>query len=60
MSHVYRASYHEPLKDTPEEELKEILGQPKWQTVDIKITHVEFILNFTTQYAQNCLVHRFD
>jgi hypothetical protein len=45
MSHVLRASYEESLVDTPEEELKEILAQPKWQTVDIRITHADLVEN---------------
>ena len=45
MSHVFRASYQESSKNTSEEELKEILDQPKWQRVDIKITHEDLLEN---------------
>src|SRR3569833_478169 len=45
MSHVFRASYHEPLKETPEEELREKLKNPKWETVEIHITHADLLEN---------------
>lgn len=45
MSHVFRTSYHEPVKETPEEELEKILEQRKWKTVEIKITHKDLLEN---------------
>jgi len=45
MSHVLRASYHESLNDTSEEDLKKILEQPKWETVEIHITHADLLEN---------------
>jgi len=45
MSHVFRTSYQEPTKTASDEELEKILSQPKWQTVDIKITHEDLVEN---------------
>lgn len=39
MSSVFRTSYAPDVKPVTEEKLKEILGQRKWQTVEIKISH---------------------
>lgn len=38
MSSVFRASYTPVSERVTQEKLKEILGQRKWKTVDIKIS----------------------
>jgi len=45
MSHVIRQSYKEPATRISPAELKKILGQRKWQTVDIKVTHEDLVKN---------------
>lgn len=47
MSHVARKSYMESLTIISPTELKKILAQRKWQTVDIKISHKDLVNNIS-------------
>jgi hypothetical protein len=45
MSHVARRSYAHTSQNTNEEDIKKILAQPKWQTVEIAISDKDLVDN---------------